>query len=302
MASVNIVKGTKEQLVAFLVLNLWPSHFGLPLLLATILLSRKVHRHPTFINLCTGFILVGVASCLLLYAGKTTGPEPSKELCLFQASILYGFPAFASLLGFMLVLQMFLVVRASAQKQVIRGPQALRLWIMLATPYLALLISMAATIAVGVARPESVSRDRRFFYCSVDSGILSGTLAAAGALVLIATLALEIWTLVILFKNHKVNQGVLELSLPIRVMAFGLYVIIAISLSLLSVTSPESPIPDLVIASAATVIILIFGTQRDILRALCFWHKEPQLKFNQLSSAPVTGSHVSQKSKVSESV
>jgi len=261
-------------------------------------LSKKVHRHPTFINLCVGFIIIGIASCLLFYAGQTTGPEPSKELCLFQASILYGYPSFASLLGLMLVLQMFLVVRASARKEVTEGPHTLRLWAMLGAPYLALLISIVATVVVGVAHPESVSRSRRFFYCSVESTMLSGTVAAVGAVFLFATVVFEIWTLVILFKNYKVKQGALELNLPIRVMAFGLYVIIAMSLSLLSVTSPDSPIPDLVIASAATVIILIFGTQRDILRALCFWRKEPELKFNALGSTPGTNSRHSNNSKV----
>ncbi|KAJ7162568.1 hypothetical protein C8R43DRAFT_300835 [Mycena crocata] len=59
-APVNIVHGTESQLVLFLVLNMWPSHFGLPILLAIIIFSKRVHRHPTFINLCIGFILIGV--------------------------------------------------------------------------------------------------------------------------------------------------------------------------------------------------------------------------------------------------
>jgi hypothetical protein len=57
---VNIVHGTEGELALFLVLNMWPSHFGLPLLLAIILLSKRVHRHPTFVNLCVGFIIVGM--------------------------------------------------------------------------------------------------------------------------------------------------------------------------------------------------------------------------------------------------
>lgn len=131
--SVNIINGTRSQLVAFLVLNMWPAHFGIPLLLAIILISKRIQRHPTFINLCLTFIIVGMwailrtieasalfdslppsslrSSSLLwvthkftaecnrrwtlrssVYTGKATGPEPSKTLCLFQASLLYGFP------------------------------------------------------------------------------------------------------------------------------------------------------------------------------------------------------------------
>jgi len=297
-APLNIVHGTEPELILFLVLNMWPSHFGLPILLAVILLSKRVHRHPTFVNLCVGFIIIGVASSVLLYAGKTTGPEPSKMLCLFQASMLYGVPAFASLLAFMLVLQMFLVVRATVQKQVSQSPHAVRLWAMITAPYLALLISIIATATVGALNPDSVSRDRRYFYCSVKSELLSGTIAAFGAVFLFATVVFEVWTLFILYKNWMgVKQAgakpriSIELSLPLRTMAFGFYVFVAMSLSLLSMKAPESPIPDLVIACAATVVILIFGTQPDIIRALCFWRKEPTVDLNAFSST-VTPSDV----------
>ncbi|KAJ6516241.1 hypothetical protein C8R45DRAFT_236784 [Mycena sanguinolenta] len=282
---VNIVHGTQTELTLFLILNMWPSHFGLPILLAIILLSKRVHRHPTFINLCVGFIIIGVSSCLLLYDGSITGPEPSKLLCLFQASLLYGVPAFASLLALMLVLQMFLVVRASVQKQTSQGPNTVRLWAMLVTPYVALLTSILATASVGAANPDSVSRNRRFFYCSVDSNLLSGSITVFAAFVLFATIVFEVWTLVILFKNGSQASKarvVIELSLPLRVMAFGLYVTIAMSLSLLSIRAPQSPIPDLVIACAATVVILIFATQPDIYRALCFWRRPPPLPFNHV--------------------
>ncbi|KAJ6539007.1 hypothetical protein B0H19DRAFT_1176658 [Mycena capillaripes] len=48
----------------------------------------------------------------------------------------------------MLVLQMFLVVRASVQKQETQGPHTIRLWAMLVAPYVALLISILATASV----------------------------------------------------------------------------------------------------------------------------------------------------------
>lgn len=58
--TVNIVHGTQSQLVAFIVLNMWPSHFGLPALLAIVFFSKRIQRHPTFLNLCIAFILVGL--------------------------------------------------------------------------------------------------------------------------------------------------------------------------------------------------------------------------------------------------
>jgi hypothetical protein len=58
--SVNIVHGTHSELIAFLVLNMWPAHFGLPILLAIIFLSKKIKRHPTFVNMCIVWIIVGM--------------------------------------------------------------------------------------------------------------------------------------------------------------------------------------------------------------------------------------------------
>jgi hypothetical protein len=112
-------------------------------------------------------------------------------------------------------------------------------------------------------------------------------------------------TVVLFYKGWRKIQGSpskgVELNLPIRILSFGLYLALAMrfivvlllpissnayflgySLSLLSVKTPQSPAPDLIIASgeclflseslhttdscflviAASVVVLIFGTQR----------------------------------------
>ncbi|CAK5262588.1 unnamed protein product [Mycena citricolor] len=307
---VSLVEGTQAELDLFLFLNMWPSHFGLPLLLAVVLLSKRVRRHPTLINLCVGFVLIGIFSCLLLYTGQTTGPEPSKLLCLTQASFLYGMPSLsvksilnapsltiscsAPFLALMLVLQMFLSVRAAA-RNVKLEPNPVREWTMLVAPYIALGLTMIATAMIGASDLSRVSRTRRFFYCSVAFPALSGTITIVAAVLLMATIVLEgghivvpdsvglttlVWTLVILYKLSK-RQGdrrsAFEFNMSVRVMVFGLYVIVAMGLSVMSVASADSksPLPDLVIAGAATFILGIFGTQRDILLALCFWRPSP---------------------------
>ncbi|KAF5393738.1 hypothetical protein D9757_000327 [Collybiopsis confluens] len=216
------------------------------------------------------------------YAGKTSGPEPSYYLCLMQASLLYGMPAITSLAAFFLVLQMFLVIRAAYYKREYREQNhVVRLWMMMILPYAAWVTSIVVTAFVGAAEPTHVSRDRRFFYCSVKSDTLTDTLTLFSAAVLFATLVLEVWTIVLFYKRwNSIERGssgmftAAELNLPARILSFGVYLLVAMSLSLLSIKSPESPAPDLMIASAATVLILIFGTQPDIIRALSFWKKE----------------------------
>jgi len=276
---VNIVHGTHAELVFFLVLNVWPSHFGLPVLLAVVLLSRKVKRHATFVNLIVAFIIIGLSSSLLLYVGRTTGPEPSRMLCLFQASLLYGMPSLASTAAFALVLQMYFTVRAAYDGvEYVEGDHFVRSWMMLVGPYLAYFTTILATATIGAADPSKVSRNRRFFYCSVDALNLTNTLSAFSALVLFTTLVFISWTSLLLFRRIKMarrhavrTRWSLDLNFPVRIMAFGIYVVIALSLSLIAVTSPSSPVPDITIATAATVFILIFGTQADIRNALMFW-------------------------------
>ncbi|KAF9033094.1 hypothetical protein BDZ89DRAFT_564800 [Hymenopellis radicata] len=297
--TVNIVHGTHSQLIAFLVLNMWPSHLGLPLLLVIIFCSKKVQRHPTFINLCFTFIIVGISSSLLVYAGKTEGPEPSRMLCLLQASLLYGYPAMASLSAFGLVFQMFMVIRRAFHGQT-DSPSFIRRWSILILPYVAWFISILATACVGAVNPNSVSRNRRFFYCSVKSDTLTNTITVFAAIFLFITFVLEVWTVYYFYKRWsavKRNDSAsvfTEINLSIRILAFAVYLIIAMSLSLLSIKSPASPVPDLAIASgewlrlksdkrlihahaAATVVILIFGTQPDILKAACFWRRRKSL-------------------------
>jgi len=275
---INIVHGTKGQLILFLVLNMWPSHFGLPLLLALVL-SKRIQRHATFANLCAAFIIIGMSSSLLVYDNRTTGPEPGRMLCLLQASLLYGMPALTSTAALSLVLQMYYMVKAAYDGvEYLDGDHVIRLWIMLVGPYIVFFISMLVTAVVGAANPLNVSRSRRFFYCSVESRALTNTITTFSAVVLMATFILMAYTLSLLYRRIRLAKRnaprprwTLDLNFPYRIMVFGIYVIVAFSLSLLSVTSPSSPVPDLVIASAATVVILIFGTQRDVLRALCFW-------------------------------
>ncbi|KAE9404448.1 hypothetical protein BT96DRAFT_1072046 [Gymnopus androsaceus JB14] len=296
----NIVHATHSELVFWLVLNVWPSHFGLPILLATVLFSQKVQRHATFINLVIVFLVVGISSSLLYAISYPHfGPEPSPSLCLLQASLVYGVPGIASVAAFALVFQMFIVIRAAFYEQPYREKDhVVRLWVMIMAPYATWLVWIIATALVGSANPSNVSRDRRVFYCSVQSDALTNCLTIFAAVILFATWVLEVWTIVLFYKRwvsiERGRIGVLtaaELNLPIRIMAFGIYVIVAMSLSLLSIKSPESPAPDLVIASgnpSITGFLLIFICLQDILRALCFWNWKRDSTNNSDTDSQIT--------------
>ncbi|KAH0587105.1 hypothetical protein H2248_005922 [Termitomyces sp. 'cryptogamus'] len=280
--NVNIIHGTHSQLIAFLVLNIWPSHFAIPLLFVVIYF-RKIERHATFINLGVTFIIAGISSTLLLYAGKTTGPEPAPVLCLLQASLLYGYPPMTSVAVFALVSQVFLVARATYYKEeYVEKNHLVRTWALMIAPYIACLAVVLATVIVGATNPSNVSRNRRFFYCSVKADPLTNFLTVFAALFLLGSVFIEGQLLSVMYKRYTFlkSQGFnvkhkMDYSMPLRVVALGVYSTIALSLSLLSIRAPESPVPDLMIATAPSVFFLLFVTQREIVNGLRFWRKKP---------------------------
>jgi len=280
----NIVHGTYPQLVAYLILNIWASHLGIPVLLTAIVCCRKIKRHPTFINLCIIFIIEGISSALLLYAGRIRGPEPNQILCLLQASLLYGYPPMASVGVFVLVLQMFLVLQASHHGLPYKeGSHVVRLWLMLIAPWITFFATLLTTAALGSHFPNKVSRNRRFFYCSLENNAWTNSLTVFSAIFLFLTIVYEGWLLYMIYKRWTVLQSkgqtlsAIDFSLPLRIVGFGMYLTLALSLSLLSIKAPHSPVPDLTIATASSVFVLIFGTQRDILDALLIWRaREPK--------------------------
>jgi len=276
-----VVKANQAELVAWLIMNVWPSHLGLPLLISTILLARHIRRHATFINLCITWMVVGFSSSLLLYAGFQTGPEPPKPLCIIQASLLYGQPGMTSLSAFGLVFQVFYVVRSTFREKDPHNHETLRKWSLVIAPYVAFAIFAGWTAYVGSTSPDLVSRQRRFFYCSVKSTFLTNSITIFSFLVLFVTIILECWIAYLTYCHWRVLRATelnekngMELSLIIRTSAFGLWVTLGMSLSVLSLRAPDSPIPDLALATMGSAVVLVFGTQKDVIRAWQFWRHD----------------------------
>ncbi|KAH8118481.1 hypothetical protein DFH11DRAFT_675552 [Phellopilus nigrolimitatus] len=273
-----VVEANQAARIAWLVLNIWPSHLGLPLLIATILLTRNIRRHATFINMCITWMIVGFSSTLLLYAGFQTGPEPPRLLCLIQSSLLYGQPGMTSMSAFALVFQVFYVVRAASREKDPEYHQTRRKWVLLIIPYIAFITFVGLTAYVGATNPGLVSRKRRFFYCSVHHTLLTNSITIFSFSVLLITIGLELWIAYTIYKHWRVMRANdlhagTDLNLIIRTAAFGILVFLGISLSALSFKAPHSAVPDMALATTGSAVVLIFGTQRDVLHAWMFWRR-----------------------------
>ncbi|OCB87475.1 hypothetical protein A7U60_g5380 [Sanghuangporus baumii] len=247
-----VVQGNSATLIAWLVLNIWSSHLGLPFLIITISIAKNIRRHATFINLCVTWIIVGLSSSLL-----------------------------TSVSAFALVFQVFHVMRAAFQERDPESHETLRKWTLLVSPYVAFVVFATWTAFVGLNNPELVTRRRRFFYCSVKDSGLTDSITAFSLGVLLVTS--PVWILYIILSHWRTirSSGLgrsvgTDLSLICRTAAFTLWIILGMSLSALSMKAPRSAVPDMALATMGSAVLLVFGTQRDILRTWMFWKRNRQ--------------------------
>jgi len=271
----------QRALPIWLFFQIAAGHFCLPILVGIFSFSTKAKRHPTLINLCLTWIISGIASCLLFYNGTHIGPQPSTGLCLTQGSILYGVPAMTAIAVFGLVFQVFTGISSTTTDKFTTKDPTLRTAVLLAMPYMAFGGFATASAWIGTHNIENLSRDRRVFYCSLQNSALTNSIAGVVAVSLIATTVLEVWIGVILHRNWRAlrkrgNGCGFDVSLVVRVVVFGGYVFIGLVMSLLSIVAPKSIVPDMWIASVGLAVVLIFGSQADVLRVFMFWKKDEE--------------------------
>lgn len=235
----------------------------MPILVITFWAFKNVKRHPTLVNACITWIFSGIISSLLLYAGKQTGPEPPKLLCLSQAALLDGVPPMTSVGVLSLAYQMHLSIRWPDKRE-----NRVRTFALIVAPYAVFFCFSISAAFSAYQTPEKVSRSRRFFYCSIDNAI-SNVFAIFTAIILLGVMGYAVSIAVFLRKNWVKIQiaGTYDLQLLSRVALFGIYVVLAFLLSILSIFSPRNPFPDLFAASVGTCFAIILSSQPDVYRA-----------------------------------
>jgi hypothetical protein len=256
--------------------NLVANTVLLPLLVATFLFSKRAKRHPTLVNVCMTWILSGIFSLLLFYAGQARGPEPQKALCIAQTSLLYGITPMWATSGLVLLCHMILVIH---------NPTAsvgrFKMVLMLSAPYI-VQIGFSITALIGsLQHPEHVSRHLRFFYCALHWRQLSMAMTLFTAIIGAAITITMIHLAVLLYRNwhgfrHAGRPSHVHGQLLLRVFIFGGYIVFGFAVNIISMVAPHNLAPDMYAATIGTVVFLVFATQADVLRTWCFWMSEPQ--------------------------
>lgn len=276
-------------------LNLVSNTILLPILVATFIFSKRAKRHPTLINVCMTWILSGVYSTLLFYGGvsKPSDPQPSRALCVAQTSLMYGITPMWSVAVLILMYHLISVANGNANRVVGR----IKMILMLTSPYVVEFgFSLAALIMSLTSDPKLVNRSHGFFYCALRAHPLFYAMAIFTFVMCLGINALEIQLAMLLYRRwrglrHAGFHFHFDTQLTLRVFVFGVYIFFGMVANVVKMFDPHSLIPDMYAATIGTVILLVFGvTQPDVLRAWCFWRKDPSPSqpANPLSTSQTT--------------
>jgi len=254
--------------------------FLLPILY-TALRSPGIKRASTWFMVIGSWVVTSLSNLILL--GQQTGPPPRISVCLMQAMLVYASPILCSFSALAFMLQVYLSVPlALKSNSKISRTQTRLLHLVPCTSFLCVLIEV---LIIGLLNPEKIQRAQEGMYCNLSgstSYIITAGLTISATVIMIIIEVLTAMTLRRIWKssarlNDVQNNEFLSMDVIARVAAFSFCPMIALAVSLLQYLPKHDNTKEklqLVIATLPCCAILIFGSQRDILRAWMFWRKK----------------------------
>ncbi|KAF5352655.1 hypothetical protein D9756_005974 [Leucocoprinus leucothites] len=271
----------------FLALHIAGGQVGLPLVIATLLLFKKVARHPTLINFFCIWVIYSVIFCLFLYSGQQDQQQPS-NLCQVQSALIHGAPPMSVVATLVLVIQLWSTLREPPAQQITlsrsRWPSTLRLRIMLAIPYIIFAIFIAITAPL--QRGENVQIGAwNGLYCTIRGApIIDYAVPAFCTAVLVIIVGFEVAIAIRYFRMQRTISDNFPLAdtkkspaMVLRVLAFSVYTLITLSVGVLFLSRIAWAWPYMVQAGLPLFAFLVFGTQKDIFLAWRFWKPYPNV-------------------------
>lgn len=261
--------------------NLISNTILLPILVATFIFAKRAKRRRSapLINMCIAWILSGVFSLLLFYDGtaRPENPLPSLALCTTQLSLLYGILPMWSVAVLALTYYVhFQVERNTLRRKMIPMP------LLIAAPYVVQIAFSIAGVISATSTHSNVEIQRSFFFCKLDRHPLANAMSIFVFVVCLGIILLKIQLAVVFYRNWQALRNARQrtnISLPqaqgnvlvLRMLIFGVYVFAGMICNVIELFDPRNVIPYMYVAIAGTMVILVFGTQSDILEAWSFW-------------------------------
>jgi len=249
----------------------------LPLALIVIVFAPSIKRNPTVTNLLNTWFLSAIIFTLLFVAGKHKGPEPPKALCIVQSSLVYASIPMNSAAALALVLNLYITLQTAFDPTWGKSWAKWRMHLLILVPYFIGLVFFIAALAVSLRFPADVSRARNFFYCSLNGHGIGNSTGIFCAVTMQIVWVLEIIIGIKMYRNWRVARtgAGLSISNTIRITVFSAYGALAGISALISIWRPDDPLPYMVLATIPITAFLVFGTQKDMINACCFWKSSP---------------------------
>ncbi|CAL1695016.1 unnamed protein product [Somion occarium] len=268
----------------FFTLHIASGHVGLPLLVIILTTSKRIRRPPSVINLCITWIVFSVSHCLLFYGGYHGHYDPPFALCLVQAAMIHGAPPMCVIGVFILVLHVWYLLQPPWHPFLIcytnNVSPFVRLALVVLPPYLVFISICIGVVLTGLYRPSSVVSSLGLYCTIVDmDSVFSVPVFCAVFMVLIlilnlGTLVQYCWRWYALMKVNPLFSRSTSLNIWLRVFIFSLYSFATLGACLTLIFDKRSPVSYVVQAGLPPVALLIFGSQKDMWHAACFWRTE----------------------------
>lgn len=252
-------------LVAWLFLNISASQALLPILLIG-LCCAKPRGELTLINIVIGWILYGIVASILLYSHHEVGCEPPPIVCLTQAALYMAIPPLICTLMHNALLQILFNLRQVLGKSSESSYHSVRKVALLLVPYTVYALFATAVAATGSKSPDTtLSRTRRFFYCSVRSSFLVDSIIGycmtllVLALILIGFIGFSLrqnWS-----KLRRSGKDGFDFGYFYRVVIYYLYTFIVLSLAFLP--KDQLFLADFGMSTMGYATFIIFGSRSE---------------------------------------
>ncbi|CAA7269634.1 unnamed protein product [Cyclocybe aegerita] len=281
-----IVDGVTHQpyipyIVAFDIIHI----AGLIIIGSTVLtawLSPRIRRGPMWFMFEIAWLSAPIGHLLLL--GQQTGPPPSTGYCLFQATFVYGTPVFYAWYACSFMLHVYLSLRRTMGGYAAMPKKYSALFHIL--PCSVFFLIVLEVVIYGLLHKSSVERDPSGMYCNIRDRLPNKITAGFSIVPIIPLLVIEV--LVYRAIRHHTwreagktnwrNADHLTPEVVMRVLIFGVCPIGALIIGILQYfawdTDHGGAELNLGLAMLPTLVGLIFGTQKDILRVWMFWKKD----------------------------
>lgn len=261
----------------FLGIQIAGGHILLPILVLTIIFSKRISRHPIFVTFCMCWIFSSIMYSMLVYTGRSSDQllslDPSYNTCLIQASLLNGTQALTSTITLSLVVHLLVLFQAFLRGNVhspafglARKRGLLYTSAFIGIPFTAFFIFTIYTLMAGSSIaydsdgdliPGSNLSVPAVFYCvilqnadftySLDPGLkLLRDVYIYTTAISFTTVCFEMFIAYTVFRN----RGVLNEKLPgeygnwktlfLRVILFSLYRIVSVCLNLAIIVHPDA--------------------------------------------------------------